>query len=149
MSDVLRYCEQQLPESVRFLQEIVGMESPSFDKALVDKVVRFLGLRFAEIGGQIEFKKVEKFGDHLIARFAGRSAERVLLLGHTDTVWPAGEIHKRPFMISSGRALGPGVFDMKSGIVLLWQAIDAMRKVYGHLPKSLTVLLVSDEEIGS
>jgi glutamate carboxypeptidase len=149
MSDVLRYCEQQLPESVRFLQEIVGMESPSFDKALVDKVVRFLGLRFAEIGGQVEVKKVEKFGDHLIARFAGRSAERVLLLGHTDTVWPAGEIRKRPFAINSGRAVGPGVFDMKVGIVLIWLAIQALRHVQGSLPKNLTVLLVSDEEIGS
>src|SRR5262249_39553308 len=96
-----------------------------------------------------EFKSVEKFGDHLIARFPGSSAERILLLGHTDTVWPAGEINKRPFTINSGRALGPGAFDMKAGIVLIWLAIDAVRKVHGHPPKSLTVLLVSDEEIGS
>jgi glutamate carboxypeptidase len=149
MSDVLRYCEQHLSEALRFLQEMVGMESPSFDKVLIDKLVKFAGSRFAAIGAEVEFAKADRFGDHLIARFPGKSSERILLLGHADTVWPAGEITKRPFKIDSGRAFGPGVFDMKAGIVLMWLAIDALHKMYGHLPKSLTVLLVSDEEIGS
>jgi glutamate carboxypeptidase len=149
MSDVLRYCEQHLSEALRFLQEMVGMESPSFDKVLIDKLVKFAGSRFAAIGAEVEFAKADRFGDHLIARFPGKPSERILLLGHTDTVWPAGEITKRPFKIDSGRAFGPGVFDMKAGIVLMWLAIDALHKMYGHLPKSLTVLLVSDEEIGS
>jgi glutamate carboxypeptidase len=65
------------------------------------------------------------------------------LLGHTDTVWPAGEIAKRPFKIESGRAFGPGVFDMKSGIVLMWLALGALTD------KPVTVLLTSDEEAGS
>jgi glutamate carboxypeptidase len=149
MSDLLPYCERQLPEALHFLQEMVGMESPSFDKPLIDKFVKFAGSRFAAIGGEVEFATMEKFGDHLIARFPGRSSERILLLGHTDTVWPAGEITKRPFKVDKGRAFGPGVFDMKAGIVLMWLAIDALRKVHGNLSKSLTVLLVSDEEIGS
>ena len=149
MSDLLRYCEQHLSDAVRFLQEMVTMESPSFDKPLIDSFVKFVGSRFAEIGGQVELKKTEKFGDHLIARFPGQTSDRLLLLGHTDTVWPAGEINKRPFKIDSGRALGPGVFDMKAGIALMWLALDAMRKVRGSLPKAVTVLLVSDEEIGS
>ena len=149
MSDVLPYCEQQLSEALHFLQEMVELESPTFDKPLIDRFVKFAGSRFAAIGGEVEFAITEKFGDHLIARFSGRSAERILLLGHTDTVWPAGEITKRPFKIDKGRALGPGVFDMKAGILLMWLAIDALRKVHGNLSKSLTVLLVSDEEIGS
>src|SRR5438552_3916818 len=149
MSYLLRYCVQRLPDAVRFLEEMVTMESPSFDKPLIDSFAKFVGSRFAEIGGQVELKKTEKFGDHLIARFPGETSERILLLGHTDTVWPAGEIHKRPFRVESGRAFGPGVFDMKAGIALMWLALDAMRKVCGSLPKTVTVLLVSDEEIGS
>ena len=149
MSDVLAYCRRQLPEALLFLQEIVGMESPSFDKHLTDALVRSLGLRFAAIGGDVRYIRAEKVGDHLIATFPGQTPEGVLLLGHTDTVWPAGEAKKRPFRIETGRAFGPGVFDMKAGIVLMWMAIDALRALGRELPKSITVLLVSDEEIGS
>jgi glutamate carboxypeptidase len=149
MSDVLRYCEQHASEALRFLQEMVGMESPSFDKPLIDSFVRFAARRFAEIGGRVEVQKAEKVGDHLIVRFAGGAPERVLLLGHSDTVWPTGEIHKRPFRIDAGRAFGPGVFDMKAGIAIMWLAIDALKQVQGTLPRDITVLLVSDEEIGS
>ncbi|HYR42327.1 MAG TPA: M20 family metallopeptidase, partial [Terriglobia bacterium] len=108
----------------------------------------FVGSRFAAIGGQVEIVHADKFGDHLIVRFAGRSPGRILLLGHTDTVWPAGETVRRPFKIDSGRASGPGVFDMKAGILLMWMVIDAFHKEAG-LPKSVAVLLVSDEEMGS
>jgi glutamate carboxypeptidase len=149
MSGVLPYCEQHLSEAVNFLQELVELESPSFDKPLIDKLVTFVGSRFAAIGGRVEVVKEEKFGDQLIVRFPGRSAERLLLLGHTDTVWPAGEITRRPFKVDNGKALGPGVFDMKSGIALMWLAIDALRKVQGEFEKNITLLLVSDEEIGS
>jgi len=76
-------------------------------------------------------------------RFGGSAGNRVLLLGHTDTVWPAGELAKRPFKIDGGRATGPGVFDMKSGIVLMWMALRAVKDC------PVTVLLNSDEEIGS
>jgi glutamate carboxypeptidase len=149
MPELLSYLNRQLPEALRFLEEMVAMESPSFDKRLVDQFVRFVGSRFAAIGGSVEFVHADKFGDHLVVRFTGRSSDRVLLLGHTDTVWPAGELPKRPFKIDAGRALGPGVFDMKAGILLIWMAIDALQKSGGGLPNSLTVLLVSDEEVGS
>jgi len=76
------------------------------------------GNYFAAIGGQIEIVHADNFGNHLIVRFAGRSSGRVLLLGHTDTVWPAGEIARRPFKIDAGRASGPGVFDMKAGEIV-------------------------------
>jgi len=148
MNDLLPHFTQQLPEAMHFLEEMVSMESPSFDKPLVDRFVNFVASRFAAIGGLVEIVHADKFGNHLIARFAGRSSGRVLLLGHSDTVWPAGETAKRPFKIDAGRASGPGVFDMKAGILLMWMVIDALKKE-GGLPKSLAVLLVSDEEVGS
>jgi len=149
MGDLLPYLTQQLPEAIEFLEKMVALESPSFDKPLVDEFVRFVGARFAAMGAQLEFAHADKFGDHMIARFTGSSSERVLLLGHTDTVWPAGEATKRPFKITGGRAFGPGVFDMKAGILLIAMAIDALQKVDRGLPKCVTVLLVSDEEVGS
>src|SRR5262245_54990379 len=100
------------------------------------------------MSAQVDTIPVERFDNHLRVRLSGKAAARVLLLGHTDTVWPAGEIERRPFQIEGRRALGPGVFDMKAGIVLMWMAVDALRQTAG-LEKSVTILLTSDEEIGS
>jgi len=147
MNDLLSDCSTQLRDAIHFLQTMVQMESPSFDKPLVDDLVRFIAKRFAEIGGEIEFARAEHAGDHLIVRFAGKTSKRVLLLGHTDTVWPKGELKQRPFKIDSGRAFGPGVVDMKAGILLMWMALGSLRK--RGLENSATVLLTSDEEIGS
>ncbi len=153
MKDLISHLKQQLPENLRFLQRMVSMESPSFDKPLVDKFVRFVGSRFQEMGGEIEYVATERFGDQmlarLLARFSGKSSDRILLLGHTDTVWPAGEIEKRPFEIGDGRIFGPGVFDMKAGILLMWMAVGALLRMRGALERSVTVLLTSDEEVGS
>jgi glutamate carboxypeptidase len=76
-------------------------------------------------------------------------SDRILLLGHTDTVFAAGEAAKRRFQITDGRATGPGVFDMKAGILLMWSAIKALLHTQQKLERSITVLLTSDEEVGS
>ena len=149
MKDLISHLKQQLPENLRFLERMVSMESPSFDKPLVDKFVRFAGSRFQEIGGEVEYVATERFGDQMLARFSGKSSDRILLLGHSDTVWPAGEIEKRPFEIGDGRIFGPGVFDMKAGILLMWMAVGALLRMRGALERSVTVLLTSDEEVGS
>jgi glutamate carboxypeptidase len=143
MQHLLEESRQQLPDALSFLQQMVAMESPSFDKELTDKLAAFLAGKFREIGGNVDLVPAEKFGSHLRIKFPGESKDRVLLLGHTDTVWSAGEIVKRPFKIEDGRALGPGVFDMKAGIALMWMALKALRT------KPVTVVLVSDEEVGS
>jgi len=149
MSELLAYLNQQLPEALRFLEQMVNLESPSLDKPLVDRFARFVGSKFEEIGGQVDYVPADRFGDHLRVRFTGKSNERVLLLGHTDTVWPAGEVAKRPFQIDAGMAMGPGVFDMKAGILLMWMAVRALKEQRKALIKNVTVLLTSDEEVGS
>jgi glutamate carboxypeptidase len=149
MNDLLSYLVQELPDALRFLEHCVSLESPSFDKPLVDVLVQFIGSRFANIGGNIEYVQSDRFGNHLLARFPGKTDRRILLLGHTDTVWPAGETGKRPFKVDGGKAFGPGVFDMKSGIVLIWMALRALKNTRGGLTNPVTVLLNSDEEVGS
>lgn len=91
----------------------------------------------------------EKFGDHLQADFAGGDGSRVLLLGHFDTVWDIGALGTMPFREEKGRLWGPGVLDMKTGIAQMLFAIRCLKSVHGGLPRPITVLLVTDEEVGS
>ena len=82
--------------------------------------------------------------------FAGRAGKPVLLLGHLDTVYSLGTLATMPCHIKNGRLFGPGVLDMKSGAALAMQAIEGLRSWNEDiLPRPVTVLLVSDEEIGS
>ena len=141
MQELLASCRQQLPQALRLLEHMVMMESPSLDKERTDKFGEFAGDLF--VGGNKDFIPSKKFGNHLRITFTGAPGKRILLLGHMDTVWPAGEILKRPFKTEDGRAKGPGAFDMKAGIVLMWMALGALKN------KPVTILLTSDEEIGS
>jgi glutamate carboxypeptidase len=99
--------------------------------------------QFEHEGAAIDLIPAEKFGSHLRVKFPSSSTDRILLLGHIDTVWPKGEVAKRPFAQTGGRATGPGVFDMKAGIILMWMALGALEE------KAVTVLLTSDEEVSS
>ena len=145
MKALLNELQRDLPETLKLLEAMVNMDSPSPDKPLVDQFVRFVGLQFEAIGGRVEYVPAERFGDHLLVRFDGPSEDRVLLLGHTDTVFAPGESGRRRFKIENNRATGPGVFDMKAGIVLMQSALRALRPI----PRPVTILLTSDEEIGS
>jgi glutamate carboxypeptidase len=145
MKELLTELQQSLPDTLKLLEAMVNMDSPSTDKSLLNRFARFVGSEFAAIGGQVDYVPANRFGDHVLVRFDGPSAGRVLILGHTDTVFSAGEAGKRPFRIEGNRAMGPGVFDMKAGIVLLWAALRAL----GAIPRPVTVLLTSDEEVGS
>jgi glutamate carboxypeptidase len=149
MKQLLSYLDQELPAGLQFLEQMVNMDSPSTEKILVDRFARFVGSRFEALGGAVEFVPVERFGDHLRVRFGPTGSDRILLLGHTDTVFSSGEAAKRRFQITDGRATGPGVFDMKAGILLMWSAIKALLHRQQELDRSITVLLTSDEEAGS
>jgi glutamate carboxypeptidase len=149
MKHLLSYLQQELPAGLQLLEQLVNMDSPSTDKALVDRFSRFVGSQFESIGGTVDYLPAERFGDHLRIKFPGRNASRILLLGHTDTVFPAGEVAKRPFRNTNRKATGPGVFDMKAGILVMWSALRALMKTGIPLEHSITVLLTSDEEMGS
>src|SRR4029079_17006433 len=113
MKDLLDALRRNLPETLSLLEAMVNMDSPSMNKSLVDTFVHFLGPTFERLGAAVEYVPAERFGDHLLARSDGAPADKLLILGHTDTVFPAGEIFRRPFKIQNNRATGPGVFDMK------------------------------------
>ncbi len=153
MAEYLKHFEAHRDALVETIRQLVEMESPSDDKAAVDKLGQWLGARFEKLGGKVTFHGQKKFGDHLQADFPAKTgvpkAKPILLLGHFDTVYELGALAKMPCKLESGRLYGPGVFDMKSGIAFMLHAIEALQTLQGGLPRSVRVLLVTDEEVGS
>jgi len=131
------------------LRELVEVESPSEDKAAVDRAGDLVGRWAGELGGKVKRHTQKTFGDVLELRFGpNRSTSgRVLLLGHLDTVWPMGTLEKMPWKESDGKISGPGVLDMKAGVVMALEAVTALREL--EVERPVTLLLVSEEEVGS
>lgn len=124
---------------LELVRELVEIESPTYSPG-VRGVADRLGRELEALGGAVSVVE----GDHLRAEFAGRG-QPLLLLGHTDTVWPVGTLESMPFRVDGGRAYGPGVHDMKACLVVLLEAIrraDPERR-------ALRVFLTADEEMGS
>jgi glutamate carboxypeptidase len=153
VSEQLRYFQKQQPKIIKTIRQLVEIESPSDVKQAVDRLGTVLASRFAELGGRVRVHSAEKFGNHLQVDFKGhgpRDQKPVLLLGHMDTVYAIGTISKMPSRVIKDRLHGPGVLDMKSGIALALHALEAMLKWNkGKLQRAVTILLVSDEEVGS
>ena len=130
------------------LRELVAVESPSEDKAAVDRAGELVAGWAEALGGKVKRHRQKAFGDVLELRFGTRSKRgRVLLLGHLDTVWPMGTLAKVPWRESEGRLWGPGVLDMKAGVVMALEAVAALQELGQERP--VTLLLVSEEEVGS
>jgi glutamate carboxypeptidase len=132
------------------LADLVNIDSGSYDKTGVDAVGRRLVAFFAEQGLVTSIEPHETFGDAIhVALDDTRSNERpIVLMGHRDTVFPKGEAGRRPFRIEAGRAYGPGVADMKGGLVVNAFVLAAFKR-FGGTPAPLAGLVTSDEEIGS
>jgi len=146
----LRYFERQQEEIVRTIRELVEVESPSDNKPAVDRLGAILADKFRTLGGKTRLHRAEQYGDHLQVDFPGsKKTKPILLLGHFDTVCPLGTLANMPCKTAAGRLHGPGVLDMKSGVALMLHAIEALQKWRAELPRPVTVLLVTDEEVGS
>jgi glutamate carboxypeptidase len=141
---------QQQSKMLSTLQRLVEIESPSFDKSAVDDCGALLSDEFTALGARVTLHVQPKFGDHLLAEFEGGAGKPVMLLGHFDTVYDLGTLKSMPWKVSNGRAFGPGVYDMKAGIVQMLFAISALKSANaGRLPRPVRVWLVTDEEVGS
>ncbi len=146
----LPFFEERRDAMVETIRQMVEIESPTDNKAAVDRLGRWLAQKFDALGGHSKFHRATEFGDHLQVDFPGRDRRKpVLLLGHLDTVYPLGTLANMPAQIRDGRVWGPGALDMKSGITLMLYAIDSLRDQSGTLPRPVSVLLVCDEEVGS
>jgi glutamate carboxypeptidase len=146
----MQYLEEKQSELVETIREFVEIESPSDHKPATDRMGMFLAEKFRTLGGKMRVHRSEHFGDHLQVDFAGSGSRKsVMLLGHLDTVYPLGTLDTMLCGVAGDRLHGPGVLDMKSGIALIFHAIEALQTWHGEIPRPVTVFLVSDEEVGS
>ena len=130
------------------LRDLVGVDSGSNSPAGVNAVVDRLEERFRAWGWTSERRASAPYGDLLVSRIDGGAGPRVLLIGHTDTVFDDGTASERPFRIDGDRAYGPGVNDMKGGLLVALHAVEVLRST-GTPFGSLTFVCNPDEEVGS
>lgn len=147
---ITEWLASQQEAMLALLRDAVNIDSGSYDKPGVDAVGQlFIGF-FAQHGLVTSREAHERFGDAIHIRLDDtRPNERpILLMGHRDTVFPKGEVARRPFSMENGRAYGPGVCDMKGGLVVNAFVLAAFKR-FGGAPAPLAGLITSDEEIAS
>ncbi len=151
--------QEELPAYLEDLASLVNVDCGSYSKGGVDQVGRWTGRFLERLGAEVTYQLHPTLGDTVVGEIAGLpGGPRVLLVGHLDTVFPEGTARERPFRVEGGRAYGPGVTDMKSGLLaglysllaLLALDEDEEDEGSGRLPfERLTFVANPDEEIGS
>ncbi len=155
LHELQRIVTSRVPVLVGRLRELVEVESPSEDAAAVNRAGELVTRWAAEMGARVIRHNGDGFGQVLEIWFGpeGAGAGRpVLLLGHLDTVWPMGTLETMPWREQDGRLCGPGVVDMKAGIVMALEAVGALQETgkLGHSTgRPVCLLLHPDEEVGS
>lgn len=151
MDDVLRLAERYVPRFLELLRALVERESPSGDVARSRELAMFLARELEARGARVELHPGSGFGEHMLAHLSGRAAgsRPLLVIGHLDTVHPAGSLARMPFGVAEGRVSGPGAYDMKGGVAGVLLALDVLAE-RGELPaRDLRILVTCDEEVGS
>jgi len=136
----------------RLLGQFVRAESPSFDKAAVDRFGRIVAAEWRRRGARVTLVRQRERGDHVRAEWnplGKKTKGQILILGHLDTVYGLGTLEGMPFRLARGRAHGPGTLDMKGGLVNALFAVDALSAAGRWPQKRIVFLWTSDEEIGS
>ena len=146
---VLDWLASQQQAMQDLLQKVVNIDSGSRDEAGVTAVAHALAERLQAAGVAVQFEPVPGYGVLLHAQVnSDGEGAPIVLMGHMDTVFPAGTVAKRPYREEAGRAYGPGVADMKSGLVLNVFVAEAFARC-GGLKAPLHLFFSCDEEIGS
>ena len=130
------------------LESLVVRESPSSESSLVSEVASWIAARLGKSGITASCVPCAGRGDALSVRL-GPERGGALLLGHIDTVWPAGTLMEIPFRVEEGIARGPGVFDMKGGVTVAIAVLEALARGDVKAAGGVTLFLTPDEEVGS
>ena len=145
---LLEFCRRERDWLIDTTEALVRLESPTIDKAAVDRCGAELSSRLTAAGGRVTRLTRADRGDHLLVEF-GCGSSQLLLLGHFDTVWPVGQLERMPLKSEGGRLCGPGIFDMKAGIAIGMLAARALLETEVGAPRRVVMLWSSDEELGS
>jgi glutamate carboxypeptidase len=150
VANVLKEACRHESKLIDRLRTLVEIESPSSDKAGVDHVQSVFADWAKDAGGTIRRHTQRGLGDSLEVGFGGRqrNESRTMMLGHLDTVWARGTLARMPFRVSRDRITGPGVLDMKAGVVMSLTAVEVLQQMR-LLRRPVTLLIHGDEEVGS
>jgi glutamate carboxypeptidase len=159
---LLSYFAGRADEALELLRRLVTVDSPTSDKTAVDRLGALVATALRSAGASVTALPQTPAGDALLADLGGAAPDAgpdsgagpgggrpALLLGHLDTVWPIGEAERRPFRVEDRFALGPGVYDMKAGIVLCVLLARALRDGVFRPRLPVACFFSSDEETGS
>lgn len=151
LEQLARFVAGARDDFIADLERLVNIDCGSYTKAGVDEVGRWVGEQLADLGAEVSVEHNDDLGNTVVGVWQtdGADGRRVLLIGHMDTVFPEGTAAERPFSTRDGRAHGPGVTDMKGGLLAGLYALRALREL-GEWPFSRLVFIANpDEEIGS
>ncbi len=140
------YIDSHREEMLALWKDLVNTESGSYYTEGVDQVAKKIDSVLQAAGASTNIVANENAGNSIIAEFTGEAKPPVMFLGHMDTVFKYGEVAKRPFIIKDGKAYGPGVLDMKDGIVIALFAAKAL-KAAGFSERPIKIAFAGDEEI--
>lgn len=149
MNDILAFLTEKQQDMVEHLRSLVETESPSLDKESTDEMAKLVAALFEQLtGGKASIIANERYGNHVRGEW-GQGEEQILILAHFDTVWKKGTLQSMPFRIEGDKAYGPGVFDMKGGLLQGLYALHALKSLSRMPAAKVVFLFTSDEEIGS
>ena len=153
MTNLHDYYSSRQEAILALIRQLVESESKSREEEALNRLAGQVGGWLAVAGGEVEMLAEPGYGTHVRARYGmghGVAGPEVLVIGHLDTVWPLGTLSRKPFQLTpEGRALGPGIFDMKAGVAILIESLMAIRSLSLPTRRPVRVLLTCDEEIGS
>ncbi len=147
VTGVEAYTRQRLSQYIEELRELCAIDSDSYNKQGLDEMSARLGSRMQGLGMQVTIIERETWGNDLLGVIQGNGGGNVLLLGHIDTVYPAGTAAARPLRVEGDTVYGPGVSDMKGCILSAAYAIEALLAMDYRAFGEIRFLCVSDEEI--
>lgn len=148
---LLNTAKSQRSGMLGLLEKFVKLETPSFNADAQHEMKIAIGQELKLLDYQTKWLSGTDYGGNIYARPRSRrkGAQNQLLLGHIDTVWPIGTLEEMPFLVDGNTVKGPGVFDMKGGVVQMLTALKILKEL-DYTPEILPlVFLNSDEEIGS
>lgn len=147
--EIRRSIQERQPAAIEFLEVLVNTDSSASDKKSVDRVGQLIKQKLEQDCIDYEVRSHKDFGDTIHATVKGELPGKILFMGHMDTAFPMGTAENRPFAKEDDLLRGPGVSDMKSGLVTMMEAATLLRELAKEKICTIELLFTSDEEIGS
>jgi len=136
-------------ELLERLELLVNIDSGTGQVAGINHIMTYLEQWLGDLGFTVTLHDSASFGHNLVARLKGKGEVRLLLVGHVDTVYSAGAVAAQPFEVRDGLAYGPGVIDMKSGVLMGMYALRVLLETGFEEFGELCFVFNNDEEVGS